>query len=169
MDLSRCFSNPSKPLRSLISCVLKGPAPRAPRFRGVRPADSRGPVVENSRQSQTRLSASNRAELVAAYASGTPVTELASRFGVHRSTVWQVAFQAGLVTRRPKLSDEVRAEAARLYTSGFTLVQVAERFGISDEGVRAAVVSQGGAIRPRGCRRMAVRVDVVDLPCAPSR
>jgi transposase-like protein len=100
------------------------------------------------------LNASNRAELVAAYASGTPASDLAARFGVHRSTVWKLAFQAGLVTRRPELSDEVRAEAARLYESGFTLVQVSERFGISDEGVRSAVVAVGGTIRPRGRRRL---------------
>ncbi|SJN15744.1 hypothetical protein FM104_00535 [Microbacterium esteraromaticum] len=70
--------------------------------------------------------------------------------------MWQMAFQAGLVARRPELGDEVRAEAARLYESGLTLVQVAERLGISDEGVRAAVVSQGGTIRPRGRRRLMV-------------
>jgi len=102
------------------------------------------------------LNASNRADLVAAYASGTPVSELTSQFGIHRSTVWQMAFQAGLVTRRPGLDDEVRAEAARLYESGLTLIQVAERLGISDEGVRAAVVSHGGTIRPRGRRRLMV-------------
>jgi len=35
--------------------------------------DQRGPVVEETRQSQTRLSASNRRELLVAYTAGVPV------------------------------------------------------------------------------------------------
>jgi hypothetical protein len=154
VDLSRCFSNPSKPLRTLISRVLKGSAPRTSRSRRMRTADSRGPARENSRQSQTRLSASNRAELVAAYASGAPVNELVARFGVHRSTVWQAAFRAGLVTRCPELAGDVLTEAARLYESGLTLGQVAARLEISRDGARSAIIVAGGTIRPRGRRRV---------------
>ncbi|WP_420795327.1 helix-turn-helix domain-containing protein [Dietzia alimentaria] len=138
----------------MISRVLRGSAPRTPRSRGARPADSGGPVVENSRQSQTRLNASDRAELVAAYASGAPVSDLAARFRIHRSTVWQLAVQSGLVTRRPELSDELRTAAARLSDSGLTLIQVSERLGISDEGVRAAVLACDGTVRRPGRRRV---------------
>ena len=53
--------------------------------------DERGPVRENSRQSQTRLSVSNRAELLAGYADGVPVRELATRFNVHRGTAREIA------------------------------------------------------------------------------
>lgn len=147
VGLSRCFSNPSKPLRSLISRVLKGSSQGGPRTRSARKADQRGPVRENSRQSQTCLSASNRAELVAAHRSGVPVSELTLPFGVHRSTVRQLARRTGLETRSLKMAAGVRSETARLYESGHTLVQIAERLGISDEAVRAAVVAAGGTVR----------------------
>lgn len=59
--------------------------------------DERGPVRENSRQSQTRLSVSNRAELIAGYADGLPVRELATRFNVHRGmNLAQVAARLGV-------------------------------------------------------------------------
>lgn len=116
---------------------------------------SRRRSVKEKRQSQTRLSDSNRCdsnrrELLAAYAVGVPVQDLAAKFEIHRSTVREVARRAGMDARAPALSVETREEAARLYEDGLTLVQVAERLGISDEAVRAAVFTCGGSIRPRG-------------------
>lgn len=155
VDLRRCFSNPRKPLKSLISHVIKGS--RRPQRRGgtARITDLRGPVRENSRQTQTRLSASNRADLLAGYAEGVPVRELASRFGVHRGTVREVARRAGIAARQPELLADKRAQAARLYGDGLTLAQVAQRLGISDAAVRSAVLACGGTIRPGGRRRVA--------------
>lgn len=109
---------------------------------------------ENSSQSQTRLSASNREELLVGYSEGVPVQELARRFNVHRATVREIARRAGHPSRQPELSDDKRAEAARLYKEGLTLAQVGELLGISDEGVRSAVITCGGTIRPRGRRRV---------------
>jgi DNA-directed RNA polymerase specialized sigma24 family protein len=114
--------------------------------------DQRGPVARNSLQSQTRLTTSNRAELLAGYAAGVPVRELATRFGVHRATVSELVRRAGLEHHRHSLPDQVREEAARLYAEGLTLPQVAGRLGISNDGVRAAVVAYGGTVRRRGRR-----------------
>lgn len=111
---------------------------------------------ENSSRSQTRLSASIRSELLTGYAEGAPVQELATRFGIHRATVWAIAQRAGYPSRAPEHSDELRAEAARLYNDGLTLSQVAKELGIGDEAVRSAVVATGGTIRPKGRRRMHV-------------
>ena len=119
-------------------------------------ADERGAVRENSRQSQTRLSVSNRAELLAGYADGVPVRELATRFNVHRGTVREIARQAGLAARRPELPDAIRQDAAQLYAGGMTLAQVAARLGVSNESVRSAVLAWGGTIRPGGRRRFGV-------------
>ncbi|MFH5231540.1 helix-turn-helix domain-containing protein [Antrihabitans spumae] len=105
---------------------------------------------ENSRQSQTRLSVSNRAELLAGYADGVPVRELATRFNVHRGTVREIARQAGLAARRPELPDAIRVDAAQLYAGGMTLAQVAARLGVSHEAVRSAVLACGGTIRAAG-------------------
>ncbi|WP_420734634.1 helix-turn-helix domain-containing protein [Brevibacterium luteolum] len=118
-------------------------------------ADERGAVRENSRQSQTRLSVSNRAELLAGYADGVP-GELATRFNVHRGTVREIARQAGLAARRPELPDAIRQDAAQLYAGGMTLAQVAARLGVSNESVRSAVLAWGGTIRPGGRRRVGV-------------
>jgi len=55
--------------------------------------------VREIRQSQTRLSVSNRAELIDGYVAGVPVRELATRFNVHRGAVREIARQAGLAAR----------------------------------------------------------------------
>lgn len=54
VGLSRCFSNPRKVVGSLISRVRKGSRPRRPRSKATERVDQRGPVVEKSRQSQSR-------------------------------------------------------------------------------------------------------------------
>lgn len=154
VGLHRYFSNPSKSRRTLISRVLKGSKTLRPRTETRQTTDFRGPVRENSSQSQTRLSASNREELLVGYAEGVPVQELARRFNVHRATVREIARRAGHPSRAPEHSQQVRGEAARLYAMGFTLSQVAAQLGIGDEAVRSAVVANGGTIRPKGRRRI---------------
>jgi hypothetical protein len=157
VDLAGCFSNHRKPLRTLIRRVLRGSRPSRPaRVRGPI-VDERGPVTENSTQSQTRLNASTRAELLDGYASGVPVRVLAERFGVHRSTVREIAAKAKISPRRRSLSERDAQEATRLYTDGMTLVEVSARLGVGDEAVRAAVVACGGTIRPRGRRPSQLR------------
>lgn len=152
MDLAGCFSNRRKPLDTLIRRVLKGS--KRPVSRPAREpiVDERGPVAEDSEQSQTRLNASNRAALVAAYAEGAPVKVLAKRFGVHRTTVMEIARRAGIDRRRPGLSKSGRVEATRLYESGLSLARVAAKLGVSDDSVREAVIACGGIIRSRGRR-----------------
>ena len=152
VDLRRCFSNPRRPLRTLISRVVKGSHGRRVRPRGPQVTDERGPVCGNSCQSQTRLSASNQEELLAGYAAGVPVQELAVRFQVHRGTVTKLVRQAGLGVRRPAVPEPVRQEAVRLYADGLTLVEVGEQLGINDKTVRLLVIEAGGTLRPRGRR-----------------
>lgn len=76
--------------------------------------------------------------------------ELASRFGVHRAMVSEVARRAGLPSRTLGLPEQARQEVARLYAAGFTLPQVAARLGISNDGARAGIIACGGTIRSRG-------------------
>lgn len=133
-----------------------------PRYQGVaggrgtsRPSrltDQRGPVRENSAQAQTRLSASNQADLPAAYADGVPGRRIAARFKVHRGTVSEIARRAGLEPHTSTLPQPVREEAARLYADGLTLVEVGVKLGISHNAVRSAVVACGGTLRPAGRR-----------------
>lgn len=111
-------------------------------------------MTQNSRQSQTRLSVSDRAELLAGYVAGEPVRELATRFKVHRGTVREIARQAGLAPRQPELPESIRQDAARLYADDLTLAQAAAWLGISNEAARSAVIACGGTIRPAGRRRV---------------
>ena len=115
--------------------------------------DERGPVRRNSVQSQTRLNASNRAELLAGYAAGVPVRELASRFGIHRATIWEAATAAGIEREKAELPDEVREQANRLYAEGMSLAHVAKNLRISYKVARSAVVASGGTIRAAGRQR----------------
>lgn len=110
---------------------------------------------KNSVQSQTRLNASNRAELLVGYAAGVPVRELAARFGIHRATIWEAATAAGIERGKTELSDEVREHANRLYAEGMSLGHVAKRLRISTEVARPAVIASGGTIRPAGRQRVA--------------
>lgn len=114
--------------------------------------DTRGPVVKSPAKSQTRLSPSRRAELVADYAAGMPVRAISAKYGVHRGTIPGLARRLGVTARQPGLNDVEQAEAASLYLGGMTLAQVAQRMGISDETVRRAVLAEGGQIRPKGRR-----------------
>lgn len=156
VDLRRYFSNPRKPIKTLIRRVLQGAKANNFRLQSTQLSDGRGPVREKSRQSQTRLSASIRAEVLEGYIAGTPVRVLAQRFGVHRSTVREIARRAGVQPRRMAPTEEVRVEAARLYLEGLTLAQVSHRLGISDDSVRAAVLTAGGTIRIAGRRRVLI-------------
>jgi DNA-directed RNA polymerase specialized sigma24 family protein len=110
----------------------------------------RGPVAKNRVQSQTRLSPSRRAELLADYEEGVPIRVIAAKFGVHRATVSELVRRAGIPARQPGLLTKDHGQAAALYEAGLTLGQVAERFSVSVETVRAAVVAEGVQVRPRG-------------------
>jgi len=99
------------------------------------------------------LNASNRRELLAGYAAGVPVRELAARFGIHRATIWEAATAAGIERGKTELSDEVREHASRLYAEGLSLAHVASHLQISYEVARSAVIASGGTIRPAGRQR----------------
>ena len=116
----------------------------------TRIADNRGTVREDSVKSQTRLTPAQVAELLAGYQVGTPVRSLAKRFDVHRLTVSQIAKRAGVAPRWSLTTPAQRKHAAALYAEGWTLAQVAEQVGISTGTVRAAVLTEGGTLRPKG-------------------
>ncbi len=152
VGLPKRFSNTRPALRTLISRVLTESDGRRPRARSSERHDTRGPVVKNRVQSQTRLRSARRAELSADYEAGMPVKAITAKYGVHRGTMPALVRRAGVAVRIAGLDAEERAWASSLYESGMTLVQVARRMGIGDEAVRQAVVDEGGQIRPPGRR-----------------
>jgi transposase len=89
-------------------------------------------------------------ELVAEYEAGMPVRALAARFGLHRGTVLQVVKRSGVTRRLAYSTPAQRKHAAALYEQGYSLSQVAKRVGVSAPTVKAAVLAEGGTIRPKG-------------------
>ena len=152
MVLRRSLSNPSVPLRSLITRSQR--KTHSPTARPERPTrrDQRGPAATKALKSQTRLSCPQRQKPIDAYVSGMPVRQIAERFGVHRTTITQLATKAGVKMRSQTLSRSARKEACELYDSGRSLAQVAENPGVSPSAVRSAVLSCGGTLRPPGGR-----------------
>ncbi|SHI35603.1 hypothetical protein SAMN02745244_00189 [Tessaracoccus bendigoensis DSM 12906] len=78
--------------------------------------------------------------------------QIAERFGVHRTTITQIATNAGVKMRSQTLSLSARAKARELYDADQSLAQVAEQLGVSPSAVRSAVLSCGGTLRPPGGR-----------------
>ena len=148
--LRRSLANPSAPLKTLISRTLRGKRPLATSRDRSQRSDHRGPLASNGLKSQTSLSYPNRQKLLDAYASGMPVKQIAERFGVHRTTITQIAASAGVTMRNQPLSPAVQEEASCLYDSGLSLAQVAERLKVAPSAVRTAVLATGRTIRPAG-------------------
>jgi DNA-directed RNA polymerase specialized sigma24 family protein len=98
------------------------------------------------------LSYPSRQKVVAAYAGGTPVKEIANRFGICRGTVWKIVTSAGQPTRSHDLPPAVREEVRRLYESGLTLAEVTRKLGVGRVNARAAIIGAGGAMRSPGRR-----------------
>lgn len=77
------------------------------------------------------LAADQIAALVEAYRSGKTVKELASEFGIHRTTVSSHLNEHGVPVRRGGLDQERAAEAVRLYDEGWSSGRLGERLGVS--------------------------------------
>lgn len=153
MGLHGSLSNQSVALKSLISRALRGK--RALLYRPAKAvrSDVRGQIVDRALKTQTRLSYPSRQQVLAAYAAGTPVKKIASRFGICRGTVWKIVTGAGQPVRSHDLPPAVREEVRRLYESGLTLAEITKKLGMGRVNARAAIISAGGTVRPRGRRR----------------
>lgn len=49
-----------------------------------------------------------------------------------------------------RLSDAKEKQVAAAYAKGKSSTELMERFGVSGDTIRAAVIRQGGSLRPRG-------------------
>src|SRR6266508_2964644 len=87
----RAFSNPSDQLERLRT-LLELP-------KTTRPSQPPRPP----KQSHKRLDRAEIAELVAAYKAGGRVKKLATRFGIHRTTVTDIPAREGVPSRPPEL------------------------------------------------------------------
>ena len=101
----------------------------------------------------SRLLAGREAELVAAYAGGATVEELAERHGCSTTTVREVLAGEGveLRARGPRSPLEGREEqVAAAYEAGATVRELVDRFGANQRTVRKVLAAHGVTMRPPG-------------------
>jgi len=100
---------------------------------------------------QRRLTDTEIDDLVARYEAGSTIEILASKFGVHRTTVMDHLRRRAVPRRTPrKLTDQMVADAAHRYSSGETLAGVAEQLGIAPSTITRELRLAGIPIRRRG-------------------
>jgi DNA-binding transcriptional regulator LsrR (DeoR family) len=95
------------------------------------------------------LSTDQIAELVEGYRSGKTMKELASEFGIHRTTVSSLLNEQAVAVRRGGLNQQQAAEAVRLYEQGWSSGRLAEKFGVSADTILTVLRRAGASIRPR--------------------
>jgi hypothetical protein len=105
--------------------------------------------IRTNRRVCRRLDPAQVDRLVAGYAEGVPVADLASTFGVDQWTVQKYARRHGLPRRSPRLGPNQAKEAADLYVAGSSLASVAKHFDVATDTVAKALTGGGIKLRPR--------------------
>jgi DNA invertase Pin-like site-specific DNA recombinase len=105
--------------------------------------------IRTPRRVCRRLDSSQINQLVAGYADGIPLAEIATTFGVDQWTVQKYARRNGFPRRSPRLGSNQAKEAADLYVAGSSLASVAKHFGVATDTVAKALTGAGINLRPR--------------------
>lgn len=100
---------------------------------------------------QTFLTPSEVDQLVGDYESGTGVQELASKYGIHRATVFAHLQRREVPRRRPGLSKQEQAETVRLSREGMSMRAIGRRMGVDRKAIRAALVEAGIVLDEAAC------------------
>ncbi|RIX34678.1 hypothetical protein D3M95_06695 [Corynebacterium falsenii] len=90
-------------------------------------------------------------QLVGDYEAGSGVQELASKYGVHRATVFAHLQRREVPRRRPGLSEPEQAEALRLSREGMSMRAIGRQMGVDRKAVRAALVEAGIVLDEAAC------------------
>ncbi len=138
VELMGRYSNPNIVTR--LNRILSGSERDRPSHR----------PVPSLRQKQTRLTDSQRSEVVNRYEAGESASALAAEFGVDRRILAGHLRRAGVAVRYRVVDRVDSAEAARLYSSGRSLEVVAAHLGVSVGTVLRALRSVGVETRPVG-------------------
>jgi DNA-directed RNA polymerase specialized sigma24 family protein len=105
--------------------------------------------IRTHRRVCRRLDPTQVDQLVAGYAEGVPVADLAATFGIDQWTVQKHARRHALPRRSPRLGPVQTEEAARLYLAGQSLAKLSAHFGVATDTVAAALRRAGVTLRPR--------------------
>jgi transposase-like protein len=110
---------------------------------------SRLDIPAASLPSARQLDATAIDEVVATYAAGATVHELAAQFGINRRTVGKHLRARDVDTRPPGLHPDDVPRAVELYRIGWSLAAIGEKFGTSANTVRTRLLEDGVQMRPR--------------------
>jgi DNA-binding transcriptional regulator LsrR (DeoR family) len=135
VELVHLYSNPKDGLERLPKVLARATLTPRPREQ------------HKARRAQVRLDPHQANALAAAYRAGNVTKELATRFGIHRTTVTAVLQRLGVEQRQKGLSDEQVAEACRLYPEGWSLARLSERYDVTDMTVRRYLLLAGIVMR----------------------
>jgi lambda repressor-like predicted transcriptional regulator len=86
-------------------------------------------------------------EMSRGYQAGATLKEIASRYGVHRTTVSSILKKEGVQIRNQSLGPEAIASAVELYRSGLSLAMVGSKLSCDASTVRLVLLRSGVALR----------------------
>jgi uncharacterized protein (DUF433 family) len=121
------------------------------RFRDILAGQNDNRVSDRSRPSrqiQRHLDPNEVRSLLGAYTEGGTIDDLATAFGIHRTTVLAHLHRQGAPRRSGTVKKSIN-EATRLYDQGWSLARIGEHFGVDGETVRRALRAAGVTLRPR--------------------
>jgi lambda repressor-like predicted transcriptional regulator len=81
------------------------------------------------------------------YRSGLLLREVATKLGIHRSTLAEYFRRDGIDLRRRPMRDNEAQRAAKLYEDGQSLFNVGQQLGFSGGTIRSALQRQGVELR----------------------
>ena len=143
VDLAGQLSNQGRPLERLVKMWTAGNAPWTPRRRSKAP---RSPVSPRTRR-QRPLTPGQVQELVADYAAGVTINDLANRFEVHRDTVFEHLKREGVPRRRPPLDRDQIAEVLKLYKDERSVAFLARQYEVSPTTILRTLHREGVSVR----------------------
>lgn len=105
------------------------------------------------------MSAEERAQVVAEFADGRDLDEIAARFGITPKHVYRLAAKQGVHRDRRKVPIEDRPKILSRYEAGETLGRISETYGVCEATIRSAIQAAGGHSRPPGPPRVELTED----------
>jgi hypothetical protein len=96
-----------------------------------------------------RLPRAELDEIIAAYQSGESAPAIAKRHGISRTSVLNLAADAGVPRHMTHMDETEQAEAIRLYQSGLSLAAVGKRLNRSSFSILGALRRNGVPTRKR--------------------
>lgn len=148
VGLYKTLADMPRPLERLIARCgpkLVNPVSVAPM---PEPNESSAKVQRRLYKPNRKLSEEEAQKLVAQYAAGVSITELARRFNTHAQTVDRHLKRQGVEKHGNfRLSAEQVEAAAKLYADGWSTIDIAKKFGIATNTANRALVRAGVTLR----------------------